>query len=149
FSASLYGRVSVAWAASSGPRSMSTMRPSCSAKWYATSPSGVPVITRWIVALAPARSGGSANARPTASNHSSDRYVRAMDPPQSGARSAQTGEQVVFGQLGRHPGLGQLPVLPRVQRAQHLVGQPEPERRLGVDLGGVGAQGGEPDLSEP
>src|SRR5438309_11649251 len=104
-------------------------------------------------AVAPGRSGKSwANSRPS-SSHSCDRYLDVRAPPSSavcggivasglpGCPLAYPGEQVVLGHTAVDERPGEDVVVPGICPARRLGRQAEPERRLRVDLGGVGEQG--------
>src|SRR3954464_8089249 len=92
-----------------------------------------------ILAVAPGRSGwDSAIFRPS-SNHSCVRYF-AMPRTLPSGQVADTGEEVVLGQLGLNEGLGQHVVVVGVDGAGHLGWQGEPERRRRIDLRLVGEQ---------
>src|SRR5438874_1633188 len=123
------------------------------------SPSGPPVMTYCMRAEAPGRSGWLSAILPVSSSHSWVRYLLIVAPrgPWSCARDrrqsaadalAHPREEVVLGSRRVDQAARQHVVVVGVDLAGDLRGQPEPERRRRVDLGGVGEQGLAPDLVE-
>src|SRR5688500_9856475 len=118
-----------------------------------SSPSGVLVMTYCIRADAPGRSGWLSAILRVSSSHSCESHL-AMSAPRFGVRCervcprtlpgdaiAHTGEQVVLGDGCLDQAPGQDVVVVGVDGAGDLRRQAEPERRVRVDLGGVGQQG--------
>src|SRR5205823_3312647 len=120
-------------------------------------PSGPPVMTYCMLAVAPGRSGWPSAILADSSSHSCERYLAispllrrwmrwsgivASDVRLGSAADAlaHAREQVVLGDRRVDERAGSHVVVVGVHRAGDLGREAEPERRVGVDLRGVGQQ---------
>src|SRR5438128_11077635 len=118
------------------------------------SPSGPPVMTYCMFAVAPGRSGWPSAILADSSSHSCERYLASspllrrwisgrivaseVRSRSAGDALADAGEQVVLRDRRVDEGAGPHVVVVGMDGAGHLGRQAEPERRVRVDLGGMG-----------
>src|SRR4051794_18960242 len=117
------------------------------------SPSGPPVTMYCMRADAPGRSGWLSASFLLSSSHSWVSHFGIVTPPRrvglvesgrslaarlSAHEVAHTGEQIVLRRGRIHQRAGPDVVVVGMDAAGHLRRQSEPERRVGVDLGGMG-----------